>query len=409
MLLSILFVLGWPYFLVEYLRNKDGWRDRFGNYPRLDGRVLWVHAASVGEVTAVSSLVSKLKERCPWYTLFITTFTRTGKLRARQLYGDRVFYAPLDFLFCIRKALSRIRPEVFILVETELWPNLITVAKRKGCRVYLVNGRITPKSLKRYKALNGFMVPILKSFNHFMMQSVEHAERLKILGADGEKISVIGNLKSDLGEELPSKEFMRIELGLKNSNEVMVAGSTREGEEEMVLEAFEPFKHRTTLILVPRHPERIPKIEQLIVDNGFSYWKRSEGNAHRGEILLVDTIGELRFIYGAADIAFIGGSFLPYGGHNPLEAAAYGIPVLFGPYMENAGGASLKECGGGIEVKDPAELQRTINRLLKNPKERSKRGILAKRTLEEVRGASERAFSLILNELNVHEDSSPFE
>ncbi len=389
---------------MKYMRNRDGWRERFGDYPRLDGEVLWIHAASVGEVTAVSSLISKLRKECPSYTLFITTFTRTGKLRARQLYGEKVLYAPLDFPFCVRRALSKVRPEALILVESELWPNLVTMSKKKGCQVFLVNGRVTPKSLKRYKSFGGFMVPVLKSFDHFMMQSEEHAGRLRMLGADADRISVIGNLKSDSEKELFSIECMRMELGVESSGKVMVAGSTREGEEEMILEAFEPLKHRITLILVPRHPERIPKIEQLIQENGFSYWKRSKGNAHRGEILLVDTMGELTSIYGAADIAFIGGSLLPYGGHNPLEAAAYGIPVVFGPYMENAGSVDLKECGGGIEVKTPAELRETIDRLLSNPEERLRRGSLAKKALEKAKGASEAAFCLILSELDIRKN-----
>lgn len=402
LLLSILLILGWPYLLIKYARNEDGWRERLGNYPRLSGRILWIHAASVGEVNAVSSLINRFREECPRFTLFITTFTRTGKLRARQVYGDSVFYAPIDFPFCVRKTLSRIQPEALILVESELWPNLITIARSKGYPIFLVNGRVSPKSLRRHKAFNGFMVPVLNSFNHFMMQSEEHAERLKMLGADGGRISVIGNLKSDLRKRHASNKSIRIELGIEDSREVMVAGSTREGEEEMILEAFEPLKDRMTLVLAPRHPERIAKIEQLIEDNGFTYWKRSEGNTHRGDILLVDTIGELRSIYGAADIAFIGGSFLPYGGHNPLEAAVYGIPILFGPYMENAGGASLRECGGGIEVKNAVELRETIDHLLTDSEERLRKGILARRALEQVRGASEKAFSLILNELDTY-------
>lgn len=406
LLLSILLIFAWPYLLIKYVKNPDGWRERFGDYPRFDGRILWIHAVSVGEVTAVSSLVNKFKKECPWYTLIVTTFTQTGKLRARQLYGDKTFYAPLDFRFCIRRALSRIHPEVLILVETELWPNLITMARRKGCRVFLVNGRITSKSLKRYRTLNGFMTPILRNFSHFMVQSAEHAERLKILGGEPEKISVIGNLKSDLVGDIPSRESMRIELGLEPSNEVIVAGSTREGEEEMILEALKPLKDKIILILVPRHLERISKLEQLITDYGFTFWKRTEGNTHKGDILLVDTIGELASIYGAADIAFIGGSFLPYGGHNPLEAAVYSIPVLFGPYMENAGGKRLKECGGGIEVKSAIELRKTINYLLRNPEEKLQRGILAKRALEEVKGASERAFSIISKELDAHKAAS---
>jgi len=405
-LLSILLILGWPYILIKYARNEDGWRERLGNYPELDGRILWIHAASVGEVNAVSSLINRLKEECPQFALFVTTFTRTGKLRARQVYGEQVFYAPLDFPFCVSKTLTRIEPEALILVESELWPNLITRTKSKGYPVFLVNGRVSPKTLRRHKAFNGFMGPVLNSVNHFMMQSEEHAERLRQLGANGGRISVIGNLKSDLRERETSSRSIRAELGLERSREVMVAGSTREGEEEMILEAFAPLKHRMTLVLVPRHPERIAKIEQMIEENGFTYWKRSEGNTRRGDILLVDTIGELRSIYGAADIAFVGGSFRPYGGHNPLEAAVYGIPILFGPYMENAGGASLRDCGGGIEVQDAVELRDAIDHLLADPEERLRKGILARRALEQVRGASEKAFSLILNELDTYEARS---
>jgi 3-deoxy-D-manno-octulosonic-acid transferase len=401
-LLSILLILGWPYILFKYAQNEDGWRERLGNHPRLNGKILWIHAASVGEVNAVSSLVHRLREECPQFALFITTFTRTGKMRARQVYGDEVFYAPLDFPFCVSKTLSRIRPEALILVESELWPNLITMTRGRGYPVFLVNGRVSLKTLSRHKAFNRLMAPVLSSFNHFMMQSEEHAERLKLLGANGGRISVIGNLKSDLREKHSSGRSVRVELGLEDSREVMVAGSTREGEEEMILEAFASLKDRMTLVLVPRHPERIAKIEEMMEDRGFAYWKRSEGNRHRGDVLLVDTIGELTSIYGAADIAFVGGSFLPYGGHNPLEAAVYGIPILFGPYMENAGGATLRACGGGIEVKDAVELRNAVHHLLLDPEQRVRKGILARRALEKVRGASEKAFSLIVNELDTH-------
>jgi len=387
---------------MKYVRNHDGWRERLGDYPRIAGRVIWIHAASVGEVNATSSLIERFRNETPEYTLIVSAFTRTGKLRARQLYGSNVYYAPLDFPFFTSRALSRTEPEALILVETELWPNLITQARKRGCRVYLVNGRITQKSMKRYRMFSGMMRTILSSFSHFMMQSAEHAARLKELGADNDRIRVIGNLKSDAGEGSPSREAMRAELGLQLSDEVVVAGSTREGEEEMVLQAMKSLRKRITLVVAPRHPNRVPKLQQMIEAYGFRHWRRTEGNTDRGEILLVDTIGELASIYGAADIAFIGGSFFPYGGHNPLEAAAHGIPVLFGPYMENDGGTRLKESGGGIEVKDAQELQTAIVRLLENPEERLRIGARAKNVLQEVRGASQRAFSLIRNELNAH-------
>lgn len=399
LLLTILLIVGWPYLLVKYLKNEDGWRERLGGHPRSEGRTLWIHACSVGEVNAVSPLVDRIRERCPWYDLLITTFTRTGKLRARQLYGDRVFYAPLDFSPCVSRSLSRIRPEALILVESELWPNFITMTRKQRRPVFVVNGRITPRSLARYKAFKRFIESVLNCVDYFMMQSEEHSRRVMILGADAHRVSVVGNLKSDLKEGLPCRSSMRDELGLENSDQVIVAGSTREGEEEMILEALAPLKHRLTLVLVPRHPDRIAKIEQIMENSGFTYRKRSEGNNHAGEVLLVDTIGELRSIYRAADIAFVGGSLLPFGGHNPLEAAACGIPVLFGPYMENAGSASLKERGGGTEVADPTELREAVVHFLDNPEEKLKSGASARRVLEEVGGASERTFSIILNEL----------
>ncbi len=402
-ILWVLLVLAWPYLVVKYLRNSLGWRERLGDYPIVEGRVVWIHAASVGEITAISSLVERFDRSAPSFTLFISTFTRTGKLRAKQLYGDRVYYAPLDFPFSVERALSRIEPEALVLTEAELWPNLAIGASRR-CRLFLINGRVTARSQRRYRMLGGLMRTVLNGFTRLMVQSEEHAWRLRTLGAPAHRITVTGNIKSDASGDLPDRGRMRSLLGLDGSKRVLVAGSTRDGEEEIVLKAFAPLRKRLTLILVPRHPERVSRIEQMLESEGFSYGKRSTGTARGKEILLVDTLGELRSIYAAADIAFVGGSLLPYGGHNPLEAAACGIPVLFGPHMENAGGKGLRESGGGIEVKTGDDLREAIVRLLDNPEEASRRGASGRRTFDEGKGATDRIFSLILQEIDEEKD-----
>jgi 3-deoxy-D-manno-octulosonic-acid transferase len=398
-----LLLVGWPYLAVKYAKNSEGWRERLGAYPSLGGRVVWIHVASVGEATAIAPLVSEFRRRAPEFKLFITAFTRTGKVRAKQLYGDIVYYAPLDFSFSVSRACSRVKPEALILTESELWPNLVIRASRR-CRLFLINGRMTQRSEKRYRMFGGLLRTALNGFTYLMVQSEEYARRLEALGAPPERVRVTGNIKSDASRDLPDRKWMRGKLGLKRHGKVVVAGSTREGEEEIVLRALAPLKDRLTLILAPRHPERIPKVEQIIESAGFSYAKRSRGSAGGKEILLVDTLGELTSIYAAADIAFVGGSLFPYGGHNPLEAAACGIPVLFGAHMLNAGSAALKQSGGGIEVTDEAELRDVIAYLLDNPEEAARRGSSARKAFDEGKGASRAAFSLILSALDETKD-----
>jgi 3-deoxy-D-manno-octulosonic-acid transferase len=352
LLLGVGFVLALPWFLWKgratgkYLRT---FRERMGRLPvylNVDGdRSIWIHAVSVGEVLAARPLLPALRERFPRHRLFVSTTTLTGSAVARKsLRGiDGLFYAPFDFPRPVRKALDVLNPSLLLLVETELWPNLIHEAHRRGTRIALVNGRISTRSFGRYRIARRLLAAVLGDVDLFLMQGEPHSERIRSLGAPAERVQVTGNLKFDAvePERLPERVVRLIQGGQDASAPLWVAGSTVAGEEELVLRAFHRVRERVPrarLLLAPRHPERFSAVPGLIEAAGFRCLKRSglDPLAWRdGEVLLLDTLGELAQVYTLAGVVFVGGSLVPSGGHNILEPAVAGKPVLVGPHMEN--------------------------------------------------------------------------
>ncbi|MDI6740584.1 MAG: 3-deoxy-D-manno-octulosonic acid transferase, partial [Candidatus Edwardsbacteria bacterium] len=409
------FLAGWPYLLTACLFSRRGkWRNRCGIIKRAEGHPIWIHASSVGEMGVISPLIAELKRRKPNQAIAISAVTETGHARARDLFGEaaKIFFFPLDFFWVQAAALSRIKPSLVILVETELWPNLIWRCHCRGIPVMLVNARLSERSLPHYKRFAFLFRPLLNTFRVIACQSDEDAGRYRSLGVRPGLVRVLGNMKYD-GIQSPvaigEKQALRREFGIPADAVVMTAGSTREGEEAMALDAWaraiqhSEFSSQTSrLILAPRHPERFAEVEGLLKERNIRFVKRSQqrgpGNACEFDILLLDTIGELVSAYAAADLAFVGGSLVPVGGHNPLEPAALGLPVVFGPHMFNAkdSAESLIAAGGARQVESVDALAALIREWLNNPQERLRTGQKAEQVVDERRGAARKAADIVV-------------
>ncbi len=299
-----------------------------------DSRTVWIHAVSVGEAIAARPLIKKLREM-ENTKIVVTTVTDTGQKIMKSFLREEeaLFYAPFDLPVPLRRFLKRAKPELLIIMETEIWPNLLRLAKNRGVPVCLVNGRISHSSYRGYKRISFFMKSVLKRFDLLMMQTKEDAKRILDIGADREKTVVLGNLKFDvpLPEKIP--QWMDYLKG-----QIIVAGSTHEGEDEIVLEAFRKVKsliQDVLLVIAPRHPERFSAVSELVEKSGFRMGLRSKEQFEDIDVLVLDTIGELSSVYGGAHVAVICGSFSDSGGHNLFEPAAWGVPIVCGPHMEN--------------------------------------------------------------------------
>ncbi len=404
LLLSVAFVLAVPWFLWKgrttgkYLRT---FRERMGRLPvylNLDGdRSLWIHAVSVGEVLAARPLVPALRERFPQHRIFVSTTTMTGNAVAKKsIRGiDGLFYAPFDFPWAVRHALDVLNPSLVILVETELWPNLIHEAHRRGARIAVVNGRISPRSYRRYLRFGRFLQRVLEEVDLFLMQGAAHAERVRALGAPSERVQVTGNLKFDAVEpgRLPERLARLLAGGARGP--LWVAGSTVGGEEQLVLSAFHGVRERipqARLLLAPRHPERFDAVAPLVEAAGFRCLRRSAldpATWSDGEVLLLDTLGELSQVYALASVVFVGGSLVPSGGHNILEPAVAGKPVIVGPHMENFQEIAdqFRAEQALVEVASAEELGREVAELLLDDRRRSSLGERARELIGRNRGA----------------------
>jgi 3-deoxy-D-manno-octulosonic-acid transferase len=310
--------------------------------------LIWVHAVSVGEVLAVSRLVKTLDAALPDYFVVISTTTRTGQALARERFGsNRVFYCPLDLPWAVRAYLNALKPSLFVLAETEFWPNLLSGCFRRGIPVAVVNARISDRSWPRYRKLRRLWTPFLSRLSKVLAQSELDAERLKAIGCAPERVSVAGNLKFDV--RAASEADASIQLKARGSGlRFIVAGSTLEGEEAALLQAWPRLLDvdpQLALVLAPRHPERFEAVATLIERSGVAWMRRSDWRAERqtnspeplrpGQVVLLDTIGELASVYSLAAVAFVGGSIVPAGGHNPLEPAQFGVPIVMGPHYAN--------------------------------------------------------------------------
>ena len=352
--LALALVVSAPWWLWRMLRHHK-YRHRLGERlgrvpPRILGAgvpaagCVWVHAVSVGEVLAVSELIRELRRRIPGHRVVVSTTTFTGQKLAGERFGEEnVFYFPLDFAFAVRAYLRALRPELVVLAETEFWPNFLRLAKESGARVAVVNARISDRSLPGYLRWRGLLTGVLRNVDLFLAQSGEDSWRLVKIGAEPERVRVAGNLKFDAKASTASAgtELVRAALERGRARPVIVCGSTLDGEEAILRRAFEAvYSHypAAVMVLAPRHPERFEEVCRQMEASGLRWWRRSQLNssdAVQGGLLVLDTLGELASVYGLASLALVGGSLVPRGGHNILEPAQHGVPILVGPHTEN--------------------------------------------------------------------------
>jgi 3-deoxy-D-manno-octulosonic-acid transferase len=406
LLLAVAFVLAAPVYLwrgrgtAEYLKSL---RQRRGHLPGTlnpDRQPsIWVHAVSVGEVLAARPLVRVMKERAPLLRVFVSTTTLTGQDIAGKgaRDADGVFFAPFDFPGSVRRALDSLNPSLLVLVETEIWPNLIHEAKRRGTRVAIVNGRLSERSHSGYRRIRPFLRRVLEEIDLFLMQSEAHAGRIRDLGAPTDRVHVTGNLKFDALEtpRTPDELARLLTPATRAGRPLVVAGSTVEGEEELVLAAFREACARVPeagLVLAPRHPERFTAAAALVTAAGFPVVRRTAlapGALGNGQVVLLDTIGELAQVYPLASVVFVGGSLVPRGGHNVLEAAVAGKPVIVGPHMHNFQEIAdeFRAEEAIVEAADAAALGRELVSLLTDEPRRRRLGERARGLLERNRGA----------------------
>jgi 3-deoxy-D-manno-octulosonic-acid transferase len=402
-----------PYWLLHMLfygKYREGLAERLGQVPQhlvsaVGGRrTVWIHAVSVGELIAVSGVAQSLQQSHPELAIVVSTTTRTSQRLARARFGaERVFYFPLDFAWIVRRYLRVLQPVLLVLAETELWPRLLQKSRKAGAEIVLVNGRISDRSLPRYHALRRLWQPFLGSLARVLAQSEEDAQRFASIGVPASAITVSGNLKYDVrvprDSALPSALRAAIPAGAK----VVVAGSTLDKEEAMLLDAFTQELQalpELVMILAPRHPERFAAVAALLTQRGLPWvrrtlWAHTPAHIAPGSVVLLDSIGELAGVYALASVAFVGGSLVPAGGHNPLEPAQFGVPILTGAHTQNFRGimsALLME--DAIAVTTPQDLHSALHRLLTSA-EAAAMGQRAYSVFEQQAGAFERTLSAL--------------
>ncbi len=380
------------------ISQKLGWVRRDVMDVIAGERPIWVHAVSVGEVMAVHPLVRELKKKYPRRKLIISTVTITGNYTARQRVpeADAVFFFPFDYPFVVRRVLQKINPAVVLVAETELWPNFFRELKRAGIPSAVINGRISPHSFKNYVKLKDFFRQVFEQVDLFCMQSEDDAERIRTIGAAADRVLVTGNLKFDQKLSEPHGH----PVAIPKARKVITAGSTHRGEEETLLWVFARLRDKfpeLLLIIAPRHPERFDEVEGLVHSAGFECQRRTRLKGQVKDVLLLDTIGELRSFYAVCDIAFVGGSLVKIGGHNLLEPAAVKKPVIFSKYMFNFKEISeaLIASGGGIMVKDKQELYVQFDSLLSDTTRAQQIGERAFKVIELNSGAAKKTIDAV--------------
>ncbi len=370
--------------------------------------VIWVHAVSVGEVLAVSRLVNELAANLPSFQVLVSTTTRTGQELARERFGpNRVFYCPLDFPWAVTAHLDALKPRMLVLAETEFWPNILATCHRRGIPIVVVNGRISDRSWPRYQMLRELWKPFLSKISRALAQTETDAKRLVAIGMLPERVTVSGNLKFDVraGQESDATRLIR---SFAHGLRFVVAGSTLDGEEDVLLQAWPRLLQShpdLAMILAPRHPERFAAVTALLERSGLSWvsrtsWKdRAPGTIppiQPGQIILLDTIGELASIYSLATVAFVGGSLYPTGGHNPLEPAQFGVPIVMGPYYANFRDLTddLRE-HDAVRVTTKEELGKVLQELLANSADATSIGARAREVFQAQAGATARSIAAI--------------
>ncbi len=419
LLILIFGVLASPYLAYQAIRYKKyigSLRQRMGYLPvsfNFDGEEsIWIHAVSVGEALTVRSLVADLKRRYPNLRIFLSTTTMTGQQVARRNIQDvdEVFYFPFDLAFAVRRTLRLVKPRLFVMMETEIWPNLLRQCQRNGVATVMVNGRISSRSYPRYKLVRPFFRRVLADVDRFCMQNEESARRLIDIGAEPSRVVVTGSLKFDsidgsqasIVEGRGQNRVLRY-FRITSGRPVVVAGSTMPNEEQFVLDAFRRIKSNVAnplLVIAPRHPERFAEVAQMARDQAFVTARRTDlpiDAEPRADVVVLDTIGELPQVYQIATAVFVGGSLVDTGGHNILEPAAFGKPVVFGPYVHN-----FKEItdaflvhGAAIQVTSARGLEEALLGLLTDPVRRARLGAAARALVESNRGAKDKSLAII--------------
>lgn len=382
------------------------WGERFGMaFPSAGERVIWVHAVSVGEVQASLPLVRALLRDYPDHAVLLTTMTPTGAAQVKKSLGNQVThcYLPYDFPGATARFLKQVQPQFGLILETELWPNLLRQCRRRGIPVMLVNARLSKRSARGYFRLGVLTRDMLSDLTFIAAQGKADARRFIALGAPAERVRIAGNLKFEL--ELPTglaAQAMTLRRQWGEQRPLWIAASTHEGEEEQVLAAFKQIQQarpKALLLLVPRHPERFSRVRRLCQQRGFTIQCRSEqrGCNPATEVFIGDTMGELPLFFAASDVAFIGGSLVPKGGHNPLEPAALERVVIFGPYMFNFKEISqrLLAAGAALQIKTSQDLAGAVLHYLGNPQLRAKAGKAGYRVIAQNQGTTNKLLQLI--------------
>ncbi len=385
---------------------REQWARRFGlSAPQVPAGAIWVHAASMGEVQASAVFIRELRAAHPDIPLVVSTMTPTGAAHVQRLFGEGVHHAylPFDYPHAVALFLRALRPRLAVIVEMELWPNLFAAIRRRGIPLLLVNARLSAASARGYSRLRGLMAGVLQCPDAIAAQSREHARRLIHLGAPAERMSVTGSLKFDVTVPASAREqgeALRATLGAERP--VWIAASTRDGEEERVLDAFDEVRRTipdALLLLVPRHPDRFARVGSLCRERDYVVVTRSSGDVCTPDthVLLGDSMGEMPVFYAAADVAFVGGSLVPLGGQNVLEPAALALPVVVGPHTYNFEQIvqQLVAQGGAYQVADHHHLADAVIELLERPERRAEMGRRAHALIEANRGATGQVLALV--------------
>lgn len=427
LLYSFLLTLGvvalLPRFLYDAIRNGKyvaGWRERLGRLPEIETvghPLIWLHCVSVGEAQAARPLARAVIKEFPSHKLLVSTTTLTGQRVAREVFRDdaaTVIYFPFDWAWTVRRALRKVNPAAVLIMETELWPNFLRECRRRGVGLAIVNGRLSERSFRRYQLVRGFTQRVVGDLDLALMQSEADAERIRALGLPTARVFVSGNLKFDLGEDLNERALtatLHERFGINRERPLIVAASTHSPEERIFLEAFKRLRStqgqdQVRLLIAPRHPERFAEVAALLDSSGFAWSRRSataSATDSTSDIILLDSIGELRAVYPLAAVVFVGGSIAATGGHNILEPAAAGVCTVTGAHTFNFKAVvedfleadALVQLPELSEADAPAELAGVLHKLLSDDRRRQTIARNAQAALEKNRGATARTIKLL--------------
>ena len=410
-LLGALSFLTLPFWFAQMLfrgKYREGLSERLGRvHARLrptgtNENCIWLHAVSVGEVLAVSRLVADLRLRFPDWRIVVSTTTITGQTLARSKFGQaNVFYFPLDFAFAIKPYLALVRPKLVVVAETEFWPNFLRLSKASGARIAVVNARISDRSYPGYARFRSLLARVLADIDLFLAQAEQDKQRLIAIGAPSGRVQVSGNLKFDVTTPVESALTAQLRIAIPPGSQVLVCGSTVAGEEEILLDAWKQILREhsaAVMVLAPRHPERFNEVAELLRTRHISFWRRTgwSGEQLSGSVFLLDSIGELASLYALANIAFVGGSLVPRGGHNILEPAQFAKPIVVGPFTEN-----FRDIVGtfrkadALQIAQPGAIADIFLTLFGSETEQSARGQRALAVFSAHPGATERTLSAL--------------